>query len=550
MKTNAHEKRLWRSLLPLFVMAWTIPGNAQVAVDDDGNAFDDYDEHPAGPVTGNEDIPLLSTAELESLVGPIALYPDDLLAVVLPASTFPLQVIQAKRFLDEIENDPSLQPDESWDDAVVALTNYPEVVDLLNEDLDWTWRLGEAVVAQQTDVIAAIETFRDRAYAAGNLQSDAHQNVARNDGVIEISPVEDDVIYVPYYEPERVVVYQPRPVYYYHPTAYPVYYYPYPAGHSFHSGFFWGVTTAFTIGWYTDSLNVFHHSYHGHPYYGYSYWDRWWYRSPSLHVHNTIYLNRHTHRSHDYYRSGDYWRPHARRTLRHSDQRITRSRYYPGDAGDARHTSTYTAGSGSRESRRGSAHAYSRGEARPDVRLSERPETRSSSGSRREARDDRDTVQRERSHGKESNRGTSRPGIRFKDRPAIQARSDDSGASRNRGNGYAPDRDPGVESRAYRIPRSEPKRQVPEIKLSDRRQEPQRRGTGRTEPSRRDTADRARVARGEPRQAERSADSRPSRPETRQSRQRSEPQRNRSRSSKPERVASVAKNREDGRRRR
>ena len=75
---------------------------------------------------------VLTNAELESLVGPIALYPDDLLAIVLPASTFPLQVVQAKRFLENLESDPSLKPDESWDDSVVALTNYPEVVELLN----------------------------------------------------------------------------------------------------------------------------------------------------------------------------------------------------------------------------------------------------------------------------------------------------------------------------------------------------------------------------------------------------------------------------------
>ena len=153
------------------------------------------------PATNDEGIPVLTQAELVELVGPIALYPDDLLAIVLPASTYPLQVVQAARFLADFEQDSSLEPDESWDDSVVALTNYPEVVELLNEDLDWTWQLGEAVVAQQADVIAAIESFRDRAYSAGNLRSDEHQNVTESEGVIEIAPVEEDVIYVPYYEP-------------------------------------------------------------------------------------------------------------------------------------------------------------------------------------------------------------------------------------------------------------------------------------------------------------------------------------------------------------
>ena len=103
----------------------------------------------------------LQAGEIEELVGPIALYPDDLLAIVLPASTYPLQVVEAGRFLEELESDATLEPNEGWDDSIVALLNYPEVVEMLNDDLDWTWRLGEAVVNQQSDVIAAIESFRD-----------------------------------------------------------------------------------------------------------------------------------------------------------------------------------------------------------------------------------------------------------------------------------------------------------------------------------------------------------------------------------------------------
>ncbi|NCF74370.1 MAG: DUF3300 domain-containing protein [Gammaproteobacteria bacterium] len=167
--------------------------------------------------------------------------------------------------------------------------------------------LGEAVVAQQTDVISAVESFRDRAYAAGNLKSDEYQTISTDEGIISIAPAHDDVIYVPYYEPTRVVYYQPRPVYYYHPRPYPVYYYPYAANHYFDRGFFWGVTTAFSIGWYTDSLNVYHHSYHGHPYYGRTYWNNSRYRQPSINVYNTTYVqntnvivNRDT--------NGDQWR--------------------------------------------------------------------------------------------------------------------------------------------------------------------------------------------------------------------------------------------------
>ena len=300
--------------LALALAAWPVAGSAQIAVAD---------------VEEIEEMPTISASELETLVGPIALYPDDLLAVVLPASAFPLQIVEAARFLEDLENDSSLKPDEDWDDSVVALLNYPEIVELLNEDLDWTWRLGEAVVAQQSDVIAAIELFRDRAYAAGNLKSDDYQLVATKDGAIQITPVQDDVIYVPYYEPARVVVYQPRPVYYYYPRAYPVYYYPYSSNHMFHDSFFWGVTTAFSIGWHSHHLNVFHHSYYGHPYYGHSYWDNWWYRRPDIHVHNNVYARNSVNVSYNRYRDGDRWQPRVRRTVRESDQRVTRTRYYP-----------------------------------------------------------------------------------------------------------------------------------------------------------------------------------------------------------------------------
>jgi len=279
---------------------------AQVPVDDDGNVVGRNAAQSDIMKVGEAGIPLLSHTELQELVGPIALYPDDLLAIALPAAAYPLQIVEAARFLEALKNDSTLKPDPDWDDSVVALTNYPEVIELLNEDLDWTLRLGEAVVAQQSDVIAAVESFRDRAYAAGNLKSDAYQTVSRDEGVIYISPTAEDVIYVPYYEPARVVYYQPRPVYYYYPRAYPVYYYPYSAGHYFDHGFFWGVTTAFTIGWHSDSLHIYHHSYLGHPYYGHSYWDHHWYRRPSISVYNTYYasntnvtVNRQTH--------GDRW---------------------------------------------------------------------------------------------------------------------------------------------------------------------------------------------------------------------------------------------------
>ena len=305
--------------------------SAQTPVDDDGKVIGAYE-----PVLATEaeklrasesEVPLMSAVDLEELVGPVALYPDDLLAIILPAAAYPQQITDATRFLEDLESNPDLKPDADWDDSVVALLNYPEVIELMNEDIDWTWRLGEAVIAQQQDVLSAIETFRDRAYNAGNLKSDEYQNVARTGGRIEITPVADDVIYVPYYEPERVVVYQPRPVYYYYPRSYPVYYYPYSSAYYFDSGYFWGVTTAFSIGWYSSSLHVHHHSYHGHPYYGHHYWDHWWYRRPTMTHYQNNYIGNTRVTVNNYY-GGDRWRPrHDRREYVRTDARAANNRY-------------------------------------------------------------------------------------------------------------------------------------------------------------------------------------------------------------------------------
>jgi Protein of unknown function (DUF3300) len=325
MKTRKMKLRTGATVTLLALLSVSMPGRAQVPVDEEGMPVGD-----GTAALGDEGLPLRSPGELETLVGPVALYPDDLLAIVLPATTYPLQVVEAARFLEDLETNSALEPDEDWDDSIVALVNYPEVVALLNEDLDWTWQLGEAVVAQQADVIQAIAAFRDRAHAAGNLKSDEYQTVARNEEIIEITPVSEEVIYVPYYEPERVVVYQPRQVYYYYPRAYPVYYYPYPSYYAYGWNHFWGVTTAFAVGWQSHCLSVYHPSYYGHPYYGYSYGNSWWYRSPSVTVYNNDYYDQR--QVHNRYSDGDRWRSRATARLHYDDQRITRNRYYPNPA--------------------------------------------------------------------------------------------------------------------------------------------------------------------------------------------------------------------------
>ena len=308
---------------------------AQVPVDESGKPLAAYPQEPFDDSAySDEDTVDLDAVELEELVGPIALHPDDLLAIILPASTYPLEIVQAARFLEALEGDSTLEPDEDWDDAVVALLNYPEVVRMLDENIDWTWRLGEAVLAQQAALIAAVESFRDRAYAAGNLKTDERQEVSYENGSIEIVPVDDEIIYVPYYEPTEVVVSQPRRVYHYYPEPYPVYYYPYPSSYRFRTGFFWGVTTAYTIGWPNHYLHVHHPSYWGHPYYGRYYYGHY-YRRPSINVYNTWYVDNGARSSRYRYRDGDRWQ-HRRRS------RTTVVNNYHYDANGSRNSRDYT----------------------------------------------------------------------------------------------------------------------------------------------------------------------------------------------------------------
>jgi hypothetical protein len=144
--------------------------------------------------------------------------------------------------------------------------------------------LGAAVLNQREDVLDAIQRFRDRAYDAGNLRSDERQTVTRADRTIAIKPADPKVIYVPYYDPEYVVVYQPVPVYHYYPHRYPVYYYPYPANYVFDTGFFWGVRSWFSIGWHTHFLHVYDYGFYSHPYFGWRYYEPWYVRNVYVNV--------------------------------------------------------------------------------------------------------------------------------------------------------------------------------------------------------------------------------------------------------------------------
>ncbi|HEX6118020.1 MAG TPA: DUF3300 domain-containing protein, partial [Dongiaceae bacterium] len=199
-------------------------------------------------------VPALSADDLRALVAPVALYPDELLAIVLPASTNPLQVVQAARFLEKQKADPNLKPDPNWDPAIIALLNYPQVIKQLNDDLDWTEQLGNAVMDQQEDVLNAIQAARADASSAGYLKSNDQQVVVNDNDNITIESTQPDVVYVPTYDPQTVVtnnyVNYPPPVY---SEPYPAYYAP---GATFFAGAIVGATFAYAFDWDDDDIDI------------------------------------------------------------------------------------------------------------------------------------------------------------------------------------------------------------------------------------------------------------------------------------------------------
>lgn len=199
----------------------------------------------------------LSQAQLEQLLAPIALYPDQLLTQMLMAATYPLEIVQAKRWRDRnaaltgaaLEQALGGQP---WDASVKSLVPFPDVLTLMNDQLEWTQQVGDALLAQQQDVFNAIQVLRGRAQASGALQSGPQQSVTVTQNVtpppvagaaaptvppaqqiITIAPAQPDTVYVPAYDPN--VVYGSWP----YPQS-PPYYYPPPVG--------WGLGSALLTG--------------------------------------------------------------------------------------------------------------------------------------------------------------------------------------------------------------------------------------------------------------------------------------------------------------
>lgn len=227
----------------------------------------------------------LTSAQLADLVAPIALYPDSLLGQVLVASTYPLEVVQAQQWLRRNEGLRGQElmdaaRTEPWDASVQSLIAFPEALATLNEDIEWTSALGNAFLAQEADVMSAVQRMRAKAQASGKLASTSQQTVSAvvQEGrtVIEIVPADPQVIYVPQYDPVYV---WGAPAW----SAYPPLSYGYGYGFGvginvgfWFSGWSWGWGWGWGPNWYGGSVYVnnaffshcgYHYGRH-RPYYG------------------------------------------------------------------------------------------------------------------------------------------------------------------------------------------------------------------------------------------------------------------------------------------
>ncbi|MBI1283078.1 MAG: DUF3300 domain-containing protein [Thiobacillus sp.] len=173
----------------------------------------------------------ISQEKLDSLLAPIALYPDQLLTQALMASTYPLDVVEAARFIKDNKELKGEELDKvvagkNWDPSVQSLTAFPQVLEMMNDKLEWTQELGNAFLADEKRVLQTVQNLRQKADAAGNLQSNEQQKVVKEQSVIIIEPAKPDVVYVPTYNPTIVYGTWWAPMYppYYWPP--PAYYYP------------------------------------------------------------------------------------------------------------------------------------------------------------------------------------------------------------------------------------------------------------------------------------------------------------------------------------
>ena len=186
---------------------------------------------PQPPQAEQPPPPPANPQQIDQLVAPIALYPDQLVSQILMASTYPLEIVEAQRWLQQpgngqLQGDPlaSALEQQPWDPSVKSLVAFPQVIQMMDSNLQWTEQLGNAFLSQQPAVMDSVQRLRQRAETQGHLASTPQQTVTQDQGAIVIQPAQPETVYVPVYNP--TVVYGPWPY-----PAYPPYYFPPPPGY-------------------------------------------------------------------------------------------------------------------------------------------------------------------------------------------------------------------------------------------------------------------------------------------------------------------------------
>jgi|SRR5579871_3402226 len=220
------------------------------------------------PANAAQTAPVFKPEELDQILAPIALYPDELLAQVLMASTYPLEIVQAERWArdpanaqltgDQLSAALEQQP---WDPSVKSLVPVPQVLQMMSDKLDWTQQLGDAFLAQQQDVMTSVQRLRKQAQTAGSLNTTQQQVVTTEAQTIVIQQANPQVIYVPMYNPTVVYGTWPYP-------AYPPYYYPPPPAYYAGSALLSGIAFATGVAivnnlwgwgncnWHSNNVNI------------------------------------------------------------------------------------------------------------------------------------------------------------------------------------------------------------------------------------------------------------------------------------------------------
>jgi hypothetical protein len=200
--------------------------------------------------SGQTRVATFSRAEIDQMLAPIALYPDPLLSQLLMAASFPQEVVEAARWSRAhpgVEGDAAVRmvQDFEWDPSVKSLVAFPQVLTRMNENLEWTQKLGEAFIVQEPVVMEAVQDLRRRAQASGQLASDERQRIVEQPGAIAIEPANPEYVYVPYYDPRTVYGswwWAGYPPFYWAPwPGYVRGYYP---------GYWWGAPIGLSVGFF------------------------------------------------------------------------------------------------------------------------------------------------------------------------------------------------------------------------------------------------------------------------------------------------------------